>query len=54
VLALVDLSLAVPLDSVHYIAILFGSHFFLKEKLTWGRIVGTFCIAAGILLVALG
>lgn len=54
VLALVDLSLAIPLDSVHYIAILLGSHFFLKEKLTWDRIAGTLFIAGGIILVTLG
>ena len=53
VLALVDLSLAIPLDSVHYVAILIGSHFFLKERLTWGRIAGTLCIVAGIVLVAM-
>lgn len=54
VLALVDLSLAIPLDSVHYVVILIGSHFFLKERLTWDRIVATLFIAAGIALVALG
>lgn len=54
VLALVDLSLAIPLDSVHYILILLGSHFFLKEKMTWERIAATFFIAGGIFLVALG
>ena len=53
VLALVDLSLAIPLDSVHYIAIMLGSHFFLKERLTWERIAGTLCIVAGIILVAM-
>lgn len=54
VLALVDLSLAIPLDSVHYIMILAGSHFFLKEKITWERIVGTVLIAIGIIFVAMG
>ena len=54
VLALVDLSLAIPLDSVHYILILLGSHFFLKEKMTWERIAATLFIAGGIFLVALG
>lgn len=54
VLALVDLSLAIPLDSVHYILILLGSHFFLKERLTWERVAATVFIAAGIALVALG
>lgn len=54
VLALVDLSLAIPLDSVHYVVILLGSHFFLKERLTWDRIAATLFIAGGIALVALG
>jgi len=54
VLALVDLSLAIPLDSVHYVLILVGSHFFLKERLTWERVAATFFIAGGIFLVALG
>lgn len=54
ILALVDLSLAIPLDSVHYIMILLGSHFFLKEKITLDRIAGTVFIAGGIVLVALG
>src|SRR3989338_8383091 len=48
VLALVDLSLAIPLDSVHYILILLGSHFFFKEKITPGRVAGTLLIAGGI------
>ena len=54
VLALVDLSLAIPLDSVHYILIVLGSHFFLKERLTWERIAATLFIVGGIFLVALG
>lgn len=54
VLALVDLSLAIPLDSVHYILILLGSHFFLKERLTLERVAATLFIAGGIILVALG
>lgn len=54
VLALVDLSLAIPLDSVHYVVILLGAHFFLKERLTWDRIAATLFIAGGIALVALG
>lgn len=54
VLALVDLSLAIPLDSLHYILILLGSRFFLKERLTWERIAATLFIAGGIVLVALG
>lgn len=54
VLALVDLSLAIPLDSVHYILILLGSHFFLKERLTWEKIAATLFITGGIVLVALG
>lgn len=54
ILALVDLSFAIPLDSVHYIAIMLGSHFFLKERLTWDRVAGSLLIAMGIVLVAMG
>ncbi|MDP3791680.1 MAG: hypothetical protein Q8R38_06525 [Candidatus Omnitrophota bacterium] len=54
VLTLVDLSLAIPLDSIHYVLILIGSHFFLKERLTWERVAATLFIAGGIVLVALG
>ena len=54
VLALVDLSLAIPLDSIHYIMILLGAHFLLKERMTWERIAATLFIVGGILLVALG
>lgn len=54
ILALVDLSLAIPLDSMHYIIILIGSHFLLKERITWERVAGTVLIAGGILLVAIG
>ena len=54
VLALVDLSLAIPLDSIHYILILLGAHFLLKERMTWERIAATLFIVGGIFLVALG
>ncbi len=53
VLALIDLSMTIPLESVHYIIIMLGSHFFLKEKLTWERITGTTLIAVGILFVVM-
>lgn len=52
VLALVDLSMAIPLDSLHYIVILIGSHFLLKERITWTRIAGTLFIISGIAMVA--
>ena len=54
VLALVDLSLAIPLDSIHYIMVLVGAHFILKERLTWESVAATLFIAGGIILVALG
>ena len=54
VLALVDLSLAIPLDSLHYVIIMIGAHFFLRERLTWDRIASTLFIVAGILLVVMG
>lgn len=51
-LALLDLSFAVPLDSLHYIFILTGSYFFLKERITWEKVIATICIVIGIFLVA--
>lgn len=54
VLALVDLSLAIPLDSIHYIMILLVAHFFLNERLSWERILATLFIVGGIVLVAMG
>ncbi|MDD5730359.1 MAG: EamA family transporter [Candidatus Omnitrophica bacterium] len=52
VLASVDLSIAVPVDSMQYIMILIASYFFLKERMHWTRIVGTIFILLGVLFIA--
>ena len=52
-LAHVDLSVAIPLDGMHYLVVLAGSYIFLRERLTWTRVLGTFLIVGGITLVAL-
>ncbi len=52
VLAQAELSIAFPLDSIQYLMILAASYFFLGERITWMRIVGTACIMLGIALVA--
>ncbi len=53
VLAGVNLSIAVPVDSLQYIMILLSSYFFLGERIGWTRIIGTALIIAGVALVAL-
>ena len=52
ILAKIDLSVAVPIDSIQYFIILAASYFFLKEKLHWTRLVGTILILLGVLVVA--
>lgn len=52
-LAHVDLSLALPLDSVHYLLVLAASYVFLRERMSWARVLGTLLIVAGVTFVAL-
>ena len=52
VLANVDLSLAFSLSSIQYILILVVSVLVFKEPFRWDRVLGTFLVIAGILLVA--
>ena len=52
VLARIDLSIAVPVDSLQYVMILISSYFFLGERMHWTRIAGTIFILLGILVVA--
>jgi len=52
VLAGIDLSIAVPVDSMQYIMILVASYLFLGERIHWTRILGTLFILLGIILVA--
>ena len=53
VLAGVNLSIAVPVDSLQYIMILISSYFFLGERIGLTRIIGTIFIIIGVALVAL-
>ncbi|MCX8045169.1 MAG: EamA family transporter [Desulfobacterota bacterium] len=53
VLAHAELSLAFPLDSIQYVFILLASAALLGERVNRYRILGTFFIIAGIVLVAL-
>ena len=53
VLASLDLSVAIPVDSLHYILIMGVSYFYLKERMHWTRVVGTLLVLGGILLVAI-
>lgn len=53
VLALEDLSVAVPLQAVSYIILILLAHWVLKEKLTTRRIAGSLIISMGIFIVLL-
>lgn len=52
VLASIDLSVAVPIDSLQYVMILISSYLFLGERMHWTRVAGTVFILLGVLLVA--
>ena len=52
-LAHVDLSVAIPLDSMHALLILLVSYVFLREPMSWTRILGTILIISGIAFVAI-
>jgi drug/metabolite transporter (DMT)-like permease len=51
VLAGVELSIAIPVDSMQYIIIFIISYFVFKERMHWTRIVGTLFIILGITIV---
>jgi len=53
VLAGVDLSVAMPVDSLQYVLIMIASVVFLREKMNMIRISGVLLIIAGVILVAL-
>lgn len=52
VLASLDLSVAFPLSSIHYLIIFAAAYFILKERIDRTRLVGAFLILLGIILVA--
>ncbi len=51
-LAHVDLSLAMPLNSAHYLIVLLASYVLLRERMDRMRVMGTVLVVAGIALVA--
>lgn len=52
-LAQADLSLVFPLGSMQYIFILLGAHMFLGEKIDRMKLLGTFFVVAGIVIISL-
>jgi len=52
VLAGVDLSIAMPVDSLQYVMIMVASYFFLHERMNWKKIGGVVFIIAGVIMVA--
>ena len=52
VLSKIDVSMAVPLDSMQHLMILAAAYFFLKERITWSRLVGILFVLSGVLCVA--
>lgn len=52
-LAQADLSLAFPVDSMHYLMTLAMAHIFLGEKINKLKVIGTVLVMIGITLVAL-
>gem|GEM_PF-28281 len=51
-LSYADLSFIVPLTALSYITNTFGARFFLKEKISKGRWLGTILVAAGVALIS--
>ena len=48
-----DLSLVYPISSMQYILILISAHVFLQERVDVMKLIGTFLVVVGIILVAL-
>lgn len=53
-LSYVDLSVAFPMRSLYYVAILLASKFILQEQVTRGRWVGAAFIVCGIVIIGRG
>lgn len=51
-LAQADLSLAFPIDSMHYLMTLVMAHTFLGERINKLKVIGTLLVISGIILVA--
>ncbi len=52
-LSRVDLSFAYPFASLNYVVMLVASWMMFDEKITLGRLLGTFVIGIGVLLISL-
>ena len=52
VLSRLELSVAVPMDSLQYVMVLFASYFLLRERMHWTRLLGTLLILTGVAFVA--
>ena len=48
-----DLSLVYPISSMQYILILISAHVFLQERVDVMKLIGTFLVVCGIILVAI-
>ena len=48
-----DLSLVFPIGSLQFILILFSAHFFLNEKIDKMKLLGTFLVVFGIILITI-
>jgi drug/metabolite transporter (DMT)-like permease len=48
-----DLSLVFPIGSIQYIFVLFSAHIFLNEKIDRMKLIGTFLVVAGIILITI-
>ena len=48
-----DLSLVFPIGSLQFILILFSAHFFLNEKIDKMKLLGTFLVVFGIVLITI-
>ena len=48
-----DLSLVYPISSMQYILILISAHVFLQERVDVMKLIGTFLVVVGIILVAI-
>ncbi len=53
VLASLNLSVAIPVSSIHYLIIFAAAHFILKEHIDKTRLLGTLLILMGIILVVI-
>ncbi len=47
------LSLVFPIGSIQYVLILFSAHWFLGEKIDRMKLIGTFLVVVGIVLITL-